>query len=125
MITFRHLGDFRRTETFLSQVRNNKRLALLHKYGQEGVRALASGTPVDSGKTAGSWTYDIVQTQKSTSVYWSNTNINDGANVAILLQYGHGTGSGGYVEGIDYINPAMRPVFDRLAQEAWKEVTSV
>ena len=124
MINFKHRGDFRRTEKFMTQIRGNRKLEILHKYGQEGVRALSAATPMDSGETAASWAYEIVQKQGSTTIYWSNSNVNDGVNIAVLLQYGHGTGSGGYVEGIDYINPAMKPIFDRIAREAWEEVTS-
>ena len=125
MITFKHRGDFHKTEKLLNQMRNAKRLEILNKYGALGVNALSLATPIDSGATAGSWSYEIIQNRGSVSIYWSNSNVNDGVNIAILLQYGHGTGTGGYVSGIDYINPAMKPVFDKLAKDVWKEVTSL
>lgn len=124
MAIFKHRGDFSRTEKFLNRARGASYLNILGKYGQAGVDALASATPVDSGKTASCWTYQIEHNENSTTIYWTNTNVNDGANIAILLQYGHGTGTGGFVQGRDYITPAMQPIFDKIAQEAWKEVTS-
>lgn len=125
MVIFKHVGNFNRMERFLNQLRGAKYLNILEKYGQEGVRALSSATPVDSGKTASSWTYKIERTPSRTIISWLNTNVNEGANIAILLQYGHGTGTGGFVQGRDYINPAMQPIFDTIAQEAWREVTSL
>ena len=95
-------------------------LQIFNKYGQKGVQALSSATPVDSGKTASSWNYEI----RGTSIYWTNDNINKGVNIAVILQYGHGTRNGGYVQGRDYINPAIRPIFDSMVDEIWKEVTS-
>ena len=124
MIAFRHRGGFNRLEKFLNRAKNAQYLNILDKYGQLGVASLSAATPVDSGKTSESWTYEITHTSTSTTISWLNTNVNDGANIAILLQYGHGTGTGGYVRGQDYINPAMKAIFDRIAQEAWKEVTS-
>ena len=96
----------------------------LDRYGQMGVDALASATPLDSGETASSWGYEIQRSGKSFSISWTNTNTNGSVNVAIILQYGHGTGTGGYVPGRDYINPAIRPVFDKIADGVWKVVTS-
>ena len=96
---------------------------VLRKYGQAGVEALAAATPKDTGETAASWSYEIVQTRNGYSIFWNNSNVNRGVNIALILQYGHGTGTGGYVRGIDYINPAIRPVFDEIANAAWKEVT--
>ena len=125
MVTFKHVGNFNRTERFLNRLRGAKYLNILERYGQEGVRALSSATPVDSGKTANSWTYKIERTPSRTIISWLNTNVHEGANIAILLQYGHGTGTGGFVQGRDYINPAMQPIFDTIAQEAWREVTSL
>lgn len=125
MVTFKHVGNFNRAERFLNQLRGAKYLNILEKYGQEGVRALSAATPADSGKTASSWTYKIERTPSRTIISWLNTNVNDGANIAILLQYGHGTGTGGFVQGRDYINPAMQPIFDAIAKEAWREVTSL
>lgn len=124
MITFRHRGSFNRIEKFLNGVRGEKYLNVLDKYGQEGVNALAAATPRDSGKTAESWYYEISRTEKGTMISWHNSNVVQNVNIAIILQYGHGTGTGGYVQGRDYINPAMRPVFDKIAAEAWKEVTT-
>lgn len=124
MAIFKHRGNFNRTEKFLNRMRGERYLNILDRYGQEGVNALAAATPVDSGKTASCWTYQIERSVDKTTISWTNTNVNDGANVAILLQYGHGTGTGGYVQGLDYINPAMRPIFEKIAKEAWREVTS-
>ena len=98
---------------------------VLERYGQMGVDALSSATPVDSGVTASSWTFEIEQTSKGATISWLNSNVNQNVVIALILQYGHGTGTGGYVEGRDYINPAMRPVFDKIAEQAWKEVTSI
>lgn len=97
---------------------------ILERYAQEGVSALSSATPVDSGATANAWSYEIESKGDTHTIYWTNGNINKGVNIAVILQYGHGTGTGGYVAGRDYINPAMRPIFDRIAEEAWKEVVN-
>ena len=97
---------------------------ILEKYGQMGVEALRSATPIDSGKTAESWGYEISVGKEGATIYWTNTNQNKGVYIAVILQYGHGTGTGGYVQGIDYINPAIRPVFDKIAEEAWMEVVN-
>ena len=97
---------------------------ILERYAQMGVSALASATPVDSGKTASCWGYEIEASGEDATIYWTNTNQNKGVYIAVILQYGHGTGTGGYVQGRDYINPAIRPVFDKIAEEAWREVTS-
>lgn len=125
MITFRHKGDFSKTKRFLEKARRAVRLDGLDKYGREGVAALASATPVDTGLTAGSWYYEIVKNRESASIVFSNSHINKGVPIAIILQYGHGTRNGGWVQGRDYINPAIQPIFDKLADEAWKEVTSL
>lgn len=124
MITFKHRGDFKNTEKFLNRVRGAGYLNVLAKYGQAGVHALAAATPSDSGETAKSWTYEIERTSTTTTISWLNTHENDGVNIAVILQYGHGTGTGGFVQGRDYVNPAMKAIFDNLAQAAWKEVTS-
>lgn len=124
MIRFRHKGDFTHAERFLKKASERSHLHVLEKYGRAGVEALASATPTDSGKTASSWSYEIEQKNGKYTIYWTNSNINDGVNIAVILQYGHGTGTGGYVSGIDYINPAIRPIFDEIANNAWKEVTS-
>lgn len=123
MITFRHKGDFSKLTRFLEKAKGAVRLGDLDKYGREGVAALASATPVESGLTANSWYYEIVRQNGSVSINFQNSNIQNGVPIAIILQYGHGTGTGGWVEGRDYINPAIRPIFDRIANDAWKEVT--
>jgi hypothetical protein len=117
-------GDFSRTFKFLEKVKKLNTKQILEKYAKVGVTALASATPVDSGLTANSWTYEIKVSGESAIINWVNTNVNKGVNIAVILQYGHGTGTGGYVQGIDYINPAMKPIFDRIAEEAWMEVVN-
>ena len=117
-------GDFTRTFKFLNKMQNFKIDSILEKYAQQGVSALASATPIDSGATANSWGYEIVHSGKGATIYWTNTNSNQGVVIAVILQYGHGTGTGGYVQGRDYINPPMRPVFDQIADAAWKEVVN-
>jgi hypothetical protein len=123
MITFRHKGDLSKTTRFLERAKHIVRLADLDRFGREGVAALASATPVDSGLTASSWYYEITYTKSGAKIAFYNSNINDGVPIAIILQYGHGTGTGGWVEGRDYINPAIQPIFDRIVDEAWREVT--
>lgn len=125
MITFSQKGDFSRTTKYLNRIKNLGRLTVFDKYGQAGVAALRSATPVDSGTTAGSWYYKVEHNGDSTSIVFCNSHINKGVPIAIILQYGHGTRNGGYVQGRDYINPAIQPVFDNLADAAWKEVTRV
>lgn len=125
MISFRQKGDFSRTTKFLERTKNAIRIGELDRYGREGVQALASATPVDSGKTASSWYYKIKREQGSVSITFHNSNIQNGVPIAIILQYGHGTRNGGWVEGRDYINPAIQPIFDKIANNAWKEVTKV
>lgn len=125
MITFKHSGNFNHTEKFLKKASRAEYLKVVEKYCQQGVQALASATPVDSGKTASSWNYNIERSKGGISIYWTNSNINKGVNIAIILQYGHGTRNGGYVQGRDYINPALRPIFDAMADGMWKEVTSL
>lgn len=124
MIIVRHRGDLKKTKNFLDRMKERSYLKNLEKYAQEGVAALSAATPVDTGKTANSWTYEIEHTDARYAIYWINTNENKGVNIALILQTGHGTGSGGYVQGIDYINPAMKPILQKIADEAWKEVTS-
>lgn len=123
VITFRHKGSFKKTENFFNRVRRHNFYSNLDNYGQRGVDALAAATPVDSGATSSMWRYSIEKTKNGVEIHWSNDNVNDGVNIAIILQYGHGTGTGGWVEGRDYINPAIRPIFDEIAESAWKEVT--
>ena len=109
----------------MEQLKEAIRFNALHQYGRDGVSALSSATPVDSGKTASSWYYKLERTKNTISITFYNSNINKGVPIAIILQYGHGTGTGGWVEGRDYINPAIQPIFDKMAEEAWKEVTNV
>lgn len=122
MVVIRHRGDLKKTRNFLEKIVRQNYRDVLEKYGKRGVDALSAATPRDTGKTAGSWEYEIEQTQTSYTIGFNNTNLNHGVSIALLLQYGHGTRNGGYVEGIDYINPALRPVFEKLADEAWQEV---
>lgn len=125
MITFRHKGDLSNTTRFLKKAKEAARIKVLEKYGREGVAALASATPIDSGKTASSWYYEVEYQNGISTIRFNNSHVNNGVPIAIILQYGHGTGTGGWVEGRDYINPAIQPVFDRIADEAWKEVTKL
>lgn len=123
-MSFETSGSFKNTENFLQRMLKREMFNNLEKYGKEGVDALASATHVDSGLTAGSWKYEIIKTNKTYTIRWINTNLVDGVPVAILLQYGHGTGNGGYIQGRDYINPALKPIFDKIANNVWKAVTS-
>ena len=125
MISFRQKGDFKKLNSYLERLEEVIKLGKLNKYGERGVSALASATPVDTGLTASSWQYSINREKDSVSISFENTNINNGVSIAILLQYGDGTRNGGYVQGRDYINPAIQPLFDQIAEEAWKEVTRV
>lgn len=125
MISFKQKGNFNKTEKFLKKSFGRNYIGVLEKYGQQGVAALSAATPLDSGLTATSWNYEIIQNKSSISIIWNNTNINKGVNIAIILQYGHGTQHGGYVSGRDYINPALKPIFDKMADAAWKEVTRI
>ena len=117
-------GGFTKTERFLNRMKRREYLNVLDEFGRDGVQALRNATPVDSGATAEAWDYEIKRTRNYTEIVWTNSNINDGVPIAVILQYGHGTGTGGYVQGRDYINPAIRPVFDKIAEKAWKVVTS-
>ena len=123
MITVKQRGDFRKTTQFLTKASKADAYDILEKYGKAGVTALSAATPKDTGRTASSWTYKIEKTGKGYSLSWHNSNVNRGVNIAVILQYGHGTRNGGYVVGIDYINPALRPVFDKLSTELIREVT--
>lgn len=125
MITFRQKGDFSKATSYLEQLREKARLGVLDKYGREGVAALSSATPKDTGLTAASWFYTIERSSDSIAIVFNNSNRNKGVMIAIILQYGHGTGTGGWVQGRDYINPAIQPVFDKIAEQVWKEVTSI
>ena len=124
MVIVKQKGDFSKTEKFLNTISKKLYYRNLQKYAEQGVAALASATPVDSGTTANSWDYEIRQTKNSVSIYWTNSNVNKGVPIAVIIQYGHGTRNGGYVQGRDYINPAMRPIFDKIAENVWKEVSS-
>lgn len=124
MIRFTHRGNFNNIERFLNRMIGRDYLNVLDSCGQMGVEALRASTPVLTGKTASSWTYEIEQGGGTTGIHWLNTNENKGVNIAIILQYGHGTGTGGYVQGRDYINPAIQPVFDKIAEEVWRVVTN-
>ena len=124
-ITFRHKGDFSKTERFFHALLKKEYLNVLEWYGKAGVSALASATPKDSGVTAASWDYVISHNRMQSSITFVNSNIQNGVNIAIILQYGHGTRNGGYVAGRDYINPAVRPVFDKIAERAWNEVKNL
>lgn len=124
MIGFTHKGDLKKTEKYLNTVKQKNYMSILDKYGRIGVQQLSTNTPVATGLTAASWDYEIVQGRSKTSILWKNSNIKDGVSIAIILQYGHGTGSGGYVQGTDYINPAMRSVFEKVADELWMEVVN-
>lgn len=125
MISIKVRGDFKKTTNFLNRAKEFQIRSFLEPYGRKGVDLLASATPKDSGKTANAWTYDIVTSDGSVSIVWSNQNVNKGVNIAVILQYGHGTRNGGYVQGRDYINPAMQPIFDEIAEKAWTEVIRI
>lgn len=123
MITFKQKGNFSKTERFMERVLEAVKRGKFDSYGQEGVAALQAATPMDSGETAKSWYYEIKHSPGSITISWLNSNIVDGVNIAIILQYGHGTGTGGYVQGTDYINPALKPIFEKMADSIWREVT--
>ena len=123
MLTVRQKGEYAKLTRYLVNVKNASTKMDLHKYGEAGVKALSSATPVKTGLTANSWKYEIEHRVGHSSITFYNTNIQNGIPIAIILQYGHGTGGGGWVQGRDYINPALQPIFDKLANDAWKEVT--
>ena len=125
MISFRQKGDFSKLTRYFEKVKESAKIGVLDKYGREGVAALSSATPVESGKTANSWYYEIKRQNGTISIDFLNSNINKGVPIAIILQYGHGTSTGGWVQGKDYINPAIQPIFDKIADAAWKEVTKI
>lgn len=125
MISFTQHGDYKKLSRYLERLKEAANIGILDKYGKAGVEALSNATPKDSGLTASSWTYEIQRQNGSVSLNFLNSNINKGIPIAIILQYGHGTGTGGWVEGRDYINPALRPLFDKLASDAWKEIKSL
>ena len=125
MISIRHKGDYAKLTRYLEKLKSTARVSVLDKYGKAGVEALSSATPVDTGLTASSWYYKVEHSNNSASITFCNSNIQNGIPIAIILQYGHGTGNGGWVEGRDYINPAIQPIFDKIVDDAWKEVTSL
>lgn len=125
MIEFRHKGDFSKLNHYFERLKETANVGILDKYGRAGVAALSSATPVNTGKTASSWYYDIKRQNGSVSIEFNNSNFNKGVPIAIILQYGHGTGNGGWIQGRDYINPAIQPIFDQIANDAWKEVTKI
>ena len=122
VVMFRQKGNFKRTSDFLKRASSLNLDAILNQYGAEGVTALRNATPKKTGTTANSWHYAIQKDADRITITWSNSNIVDGVPIAVILQYGHGTRNGGYVQGVDYINPAMKPIFDKIAQRAWEEV---
>lgn len=124
MITIEHKGNFEKTTAFLNKMKKRNVKSILDKYGKRGVELLAASTPTDTGKTAESWDYDIIVQRDRYEITWTNSNVNNGVNIAMILQYGHGTRQGGYVQGRDYINPVTQQVFDEMANELWGEVTS-
>lgn len=123
MIRILHKGSFKNIDDFLGKSKKLNFREKLKAYAELGVVALAANTPMKTGKTASSWGYEIQETRNGIKIYWTNSNENKGVNIAVLIQYGHATGSGGYVQGIDYINPAMRPIFESIANNLWKEVS--
>ena len=125
MISFRQKGDFSKLTRFLERAKEAVHIGDLDKFGKEGVAALASATPVDSGETANSWYYEIENRKGSVMISFHNSNVQNGVPIAVILQYGHGTRNGGWVQGRDYINPAIQPIFDKIANNAWKEVAKL
>jgi hypothetical protein len=125
MIKFKHSGNFNNTERFFSRAKKMQVLGILNRYGKNGVSALAKGTPVDTGLTASSWDYEVSLTGKGYTIMWTNTVMAGGVPLVILLQYGHGTGNGGYVVGRDFINPAIKPIFEALADDLFAEVSKL
>lgn len=125
MISFRQKGDFSKLTSYLERAKKGVNRSILDRYGREGVAALSAATPVESGLTASSWYYEIKITKGSAEISFHNSNIQNGCPIAIILQLGHGTGTGGWVQGRDYINPAIQPIFDKIADTTWREVTKV
>lgn len=124
MITIESSGSFKNTESFLKFITNMNIRSMLNSYGKEGVAALSSATPYASGIAANSWDYEVSVSRKTYTIAWTNSDVENGFPVVIMLQYGHGTGTGGYVQGQDFINPAIRPIFDKISEKVWKAVTS-
>lgn len=124
MIHIKQKGNFGKLDKYFEQIKKAANIDVLDKYGEAGVKALSSATPIDTGKTSQSWYYEIERKNGKAVLSFFNSNVNNGVPIAIILQYGHGTGTGGWVEGRDYINPAIRPIFDQIVNDAWKEVAS-
>ena len=122
LISFRHKGNLNKTEIFCKRTLNPNYMSIIERYGREGVNALSSATPINSGETASSWGYKIKRNKYSVSIIWTNSHVENGIPIVILIQYGHATSNGGYVQGHDFINPALKPVFDKMAKEVWEEV---
>lgn len=122
MITIKKKGDFKKANSYMEKLLEIVHLGILDKYGKKGVEALRAATPKDTGKTADSWSYEITHSKTKASIVWSNSNVNDGCNIAVLIQYGHGTGTGAYIQGTDYVNPTMKDIFNDMAEELWKEI---
>lgn len=125
IITYTHKGDLSKTESFLRKLMKQDLTSILHKYGKLGVQALSAATPVDTGTTAASWDYEVTVSKGSATIAWTNSNVNNGVPIALLIQYGHGTGTGGYIQGRDYIKPAIQPILDDLTKALWKEVSEL
>jgi hypothetical protein len=125
MITFSHKGDFKKTERFFTKAQQMNLRGIFDRYGSAGIAALTKATPYKTGLTSRSWDYTVEVTNWGFSITWFNENVVNGTPIAILIQYGHGTGTGGYVPGRDYINPAIRPIFDQMAEDIWKEVCNL
>lgn len=125
MIRINARGDFKRTDKFFNRLLNFLKVQRLKYYAEQGVKVLSEATPKDTGLTAASWSYEIEKTPTGLNIRWLNSNIQGGVNIAVILQYGHGTRNGGYVQGRDYINPALRPIFDKMAKDAWEEVDNI
>lgn len=123
-ISISNSGSFNKTDKFLKKMSENSIYSVLQKYGEIGVAELAAATPIDSGRTSSAWDYRVIIERTNARVQWYNNNENQGFSVAIGLQYGHGTGTGGYVIGRDYINPTMRPIFDKIADQVWNEIVN-
>lgn len=124
MITFKMKGDFKHSENFFNRVLKRDLYSKLEPYAQRGLEALKDHTPVDSGRTAESWDYKIIHSKNFVRIIWTNSNTVNDVPLAVMIQYGHATGGGGYVEGIDFINPALRPLFREIADSVWREVTA-
>ena len=122
MIVIKKQGDFKKANSYMEKLLEIVHLGILDKYGKKGVEALRANTPKESGKTADSWTYEIEHSDTKATITWLNTNTNRGYNIAILIQYGHGTGTGGFVQGVDYVNPAMKEIFEQIAKDVCEEI---